>query len=98
MSKIEYRVRPVTRYIVTRYEEKDDNRQTASVSTLGEYENENVAYEVGYALCRAEHERLGYPPGDERINYPQRPGMSVSVSAFPAMEAGASVTSPMFVG
>lgn len=70
MENIEYRVRPVTRYVVTRYEDQGENG-TANIRGLGEYENQQVAQEVGYALCRAEHERLGWPPGDTRILYPQ---------------------------
>ena len=65
--KVEYRVRPVTRYVVTRYEEEING---GSVRTIGEYGNLYVAQEVGYALCKAEHERLGYAPGDMRIKYP----------------------------
>ena len=74
MDKIEYRVRPVTRYIVTRYEEKDGGRSGAS-SPQGEYENADMAFEVGYALCKAEHDRLGWPLGDERIKYPIHPSI-----------------------
>lgn len=73
MDKIEYRVRPVTRYIVTRYEEKG-GAASNSVRMAGEYDNAEIAYEVGYALCRAEHELLGWSPGDERIMYPSRIG------------------------
>jgi len=69
MEKIEYRVRPVTRYFVTRYSESADGR-TGDCSEMGEYQSQHVAQEVGYALCKAEHERLGWPPGDERIKYP----------------------------
>lgn len=36
----------------------------------GEYDNADVAYQVGYALCKAEHDRLGWPIDDERIKYP----------------------------
>lgn len=72
---IEYRVRPVTRYIITRFETSgpDENGRGCSggCGTKGEFDNETVAYEVGYALCKAEHERLGWPVGDERIQYPQ---------------------------
>ena len=70
MENIEYRVRPVTRYVVTRYESQGD-KGTAALRTLGEYDNQTVAQEVGYALCKAEHERLGWAPGDTRITYPQ---------------------------
>lgn len=64
---IEYRVRPVTRYIVTRYEETE---RCSGCSQHGEFDNPEVAYQVGYALCKAEHDRLGYPPDDMRIIYP----------------------------
>ena len=77
MEKIEYRVRPVTRYIVTRYEaapmaSDDVMRGAGSISTKGEYDNAEVAYQVGYALCKAEHDLLGWPAGDERIQYPAK--------------------------
>lgn len=65
---IEYKVRPVTRYVVTRYE------ATGKASTCGphgEFDNAATAHAVAYALCRAEHERLGWSIGDERIQYPQ---------------------------
>lgn len=71
-TKIEYRVRPVTRYIVTKFEglESEGGQVAGSSSTCGEFENWPTAYEVAYALCRADHNRLGYPPSDERIMYP----------------------------
>lgn len=71
---VEYRVRPVTRYVVTRFErqESDDGNcgTCASVAEKGEFDNTKIAYEVGYALAKDEHRRLGYPPGDDRIRYP----------------------------
>lgn len=67
---VEYRVRPVMRYIVTRYE---SNGPAAACGPCGEYDSEDMAYEVGYALCKAEHERLGWPMGDGRIQYPKMP-------------------------
>lgn len=69
MQSIEYRVRPVTRYVVTRHESEGPG--TGSLRTLGEYDNIHVAQEVGYALCKAEHERLGWAPGDVRMTYPE---------------------------
>ncbi|NII73916.1 hypothetical protein FHW84_002489 [Dyella sp. SG562] len=68
---VEYKVRPVTRYLVTRYMSEGDGAGSSSIQ--GEFDSEHVAYEVGYALCRAEHDRLGYPVGDERIQYPEKP-------------------------
>lgn len=65
---IEYKVRPVTRYIVTRFEREGARSLSGQ---QGEFDNAETAYDVAYALCRAEHERLGWPVGDERIQYPQ---------------------------
>lgn len=79
---IEYKVRPVTRYCVTRFVKLED-RDAGLVpglapgsSVMGEYDNENVAHEVGYALCKAENARLGWKETDERIQYPKRAGNS----------------------
>lgn len=83
LKRVEYRVKPVTRYIVTRFEawnlpagsncaQSDDKR----VSDLGEYANGDQAWEVAYALCKQRHELIGWPLGDERIQYPQHPNQS----------------------
>lgn len=72
MDRIEYRVRPVTRYIVTRFHRNATNTVGGSVGK-GEFDNPETAYAVAYALAREEHERLGYPPGDDRIQYPAPP-------------------------
>ena len=86
MEKIEYRVRPVTRYVVTRYHQELASDGTAGnnggVQTLGEYPNQELAYEVGYALCKQEHARLGWPPGDERIKYPALVPMGEGIVGF----------------
>lgn len=76
--KIEYRIKPVTRFIVTRWEDpksgSPEPHNVACARQLGnEYANADMAYVVGYALCRAEHERLGWPLDDERIQYPRHP-------------------------
>ena len=73
-KKIEYRVRPVTRYIVTRWEGEcdptGDVRGMNSVVQHGGFDNHATAYAVAYALCKQEHDALGWPIGDERIKYP----------------------------
>ncbi len=69
LGKIQYRVIPVTRYHVTRYWEGADG-STGTSEGKGEYDSPDLAHEVAYALCRDEHQRLGLPPGDERIIYP----------------------------
>jgi hypothetical protein len=65
---IEYRVRPANRYIVTRYQ---TDTKGSALQTLGEFNNYDQAYGAAYALCKVEHDRLGWPPGDERIQYPR---------------------------
>lgn len=74
--KVEYRVRPVTRYIVTRFY---DDGVNGGCGVKGEYESEDVAYQVGYALAKAEHEILGYPVADDRIQYPNAPNTPPAV-------------------
>lgn len=73
-KNVEFRVKEIKRYIVTQHsttvnsrgeETTDENRM------IGEYGNYEVAYSVGYALAKAEHERLGYAPDDPRIQYPK---------------------------
>lgn len=84
MKQVEYRVRPVTRYIVTRAEMvrfvgTDDTPvhtvgSSGSVAGRGEYPNADTAYEVAYALCKAEHDAAGTPLDDKGFVYPQHPG------------------------
>lgn len=64
---IEYKVRLVTRYIVTRFSRTGD---VCGCEQKGEFDNESNARAVAYALCKDEHERLGWEPGDIRIRYP----------------------------
>lgn len=49
---VEYRVRPVTRYHVTRFENEDhDNgRCSGGSESLGEFDNESQAFKVADAL------------------------------------------------
>jgi hypothetical protein len=68
--KVEYKVREIKRYIVTRYEESDDSK-SGSCTQRGEFDNFDTAYHVGYAMAKLEHEKLGYPPGDMRVIYPE---------------------------
>lgn len=73
--QIEFSVRPVTRYIVTRFESEveDDGRGAAGSEGRGEFNNADTAYAVAYALAKAEHDHLGWPVGDERMKYPVHP-------------------------
>lgn len=72
--RVEFKVRPVTRYIVTRYTETGGlGGREASSECKGEFDNSESAYQVGYALAKHDHDLLGYPSGDDRIQYPDRP-------------------------
>lgn len=77
LTKVEYRIRPVTRYQITRYEEGHDPaiegeaKHWSASTQLGEFDSGHVAYEVGYALAGAEHQRHGWPVGDMRMQYPR---------------------------
>lgn len=85
-SKVEYRVRPITRYVVTRFEESEpdsEGRASASCSQKGIYENGEVAYQVAYALCKAEHDASGEPAESVNFSYPALPdGVSIAPSPY----------------
>lgn len=49
MKTIEYKVRPVMRYVVTRYEAED---RMAASTTCGEFDREDDALRVGFALAK----------------------------------------------
>lgn len=92
---IEYRVKRVERFIVTKYEDRKGNLNkpggityvegdydaqlsanlvaagSPSVRQIGkEFDNFDTAYEVGYALAKADKERLGLGPGDDGVIFP----------------------------
>lgn len=69
LPEIEYRVRPVTRFIVTRYG-KDGG--TGSSEQKGTFDDPDVAYDAAYSMCKVEHESHGWPLDDTRIQYPRR--------------------------
>ncbi len=71
INRIEYRIRKVTRYILTRYEETTNGGGVQQIG--GEYDNPQMAYEIGYAMAKLDHDRQGWPVGDDRIKYPEDP-------------------------
>jgi len=76
MTKIEYRVRPITRYIVTRHVSTE---HTGANTQHGVFDNGETAYHVAYALCRAEHEKSGEPVESTNFIYPGIPdGVNVA--------------------
>lgn len=70
---IEYRVKPVTRYIVTRFEKREGGVCSIGSIGRGEFDRADIAYEVAYALAKRDHESKGWPLDDPRIKYPIRP-------------------------
>lgn len=77
--KTEYRIRAKEIYYITRFH--DDGEGVCDSRSLGEHTSAETAYQVAYALAKAEHERLGYAISDERIVYPERPD---EINAQPA--------------
>ncbi len=65
---IEYKVRPVIRWVVTRFH---STGRSAGSEGRGEFDHFQTARDVGYALCSQEHRTLGWDPGDDRIRYPK---------------------------
>ncbi|MBY3073413.1 hypothetical protein HFO71_24160 [Rhizobium laguerreae] len=90
---IEYSIRPITRYIVTRYETSgpDENGRGVGGSTQigGEYSTAEGAYEIGYAVCRVEHQQLGWAAGDDRIKYPIHPAVAAQADMQRQIDSGA---------
>lgn len=86
---VEYRVREIKRYVVTRFETSEHG---GSVSSKGEYENFDVAYQVGYALCKAEHDSAGTPPDDMGFIYPRQ------TEAWDPSSGPAEITHPGLTG
>lgn len=71
---VQYRVRPVTRYVITRWHDESDGiRSQGGCEERGEFNNHQTAYDVAYALCKMEHDLAGTPPDDLGFIYPKAP-------------------------
>lgn len=68
-SKVEYRVRPITRYIVTRHIANE--MASSQLTERGQFDSYQTAYDVAYAMCKLEHDMDGAEAGDERFQYPR---------------------------
>ena len=73
---VEYKIRPVTRYVITRFTDED---RTRASETRGTYENGEVAYQVAYALCKMEHDASGEPVGSMNFIYPDAPVVPAAI-------------------
>lgn len=78
---VEYKIRKVERFIITKFSGMTDPARTGSTQVGGEYVHGETAYEVAYALARADRERLGYPLDDMRVIYPSHPGEADKIDA-----------------
>ena len=78
---IEYRVKPVTRFIVTRFEKREGGVCSMGSVGRGEFDSADTAYEVAYAMAKLDHERKGWPLDDARIQYPQHPDLTECIKA-----------------
>lgn len=82
---IEYRVKPITRYVVTRYEDASSGgyEQPATVTERGTFDNHDTAFAVAHALCNHEHCASGEPLDSMSFIYPRcfdSDGVSVIVA------------------
>jgi hypothetical protein len=68
-ERIQYTVKEERRYVLTR--SHDGPFETGS-QKIAEFDNKDTAYKVGYDICSAEHRELDWPPGDDRIQYPDQ--------------------------
>ncbi|MDR6818498.1 hypothetical protein J2X76_003675 [Neorhizobium sp. 2083] len=69
---IEFRVKRVERFIVTKYEQQNSGLIGSSRQIGKEFDNFDIAYEVAHALAKAEQERLGLAPGDTGVIFPSQ--------------------------
>jgi len=76
----EFRILPVTRYILTKYVKNKDAMPNGGSSVIGEYDNHNVAYEVGTALAKAEQQHLGDSPFSNDVIFPEHPNQEINSS------------------
>ena len=68
---IEYRIKPVVRYFVTRH--VSDGVVSGVQNCGSEYSSGETAYEVAYALARADVERLSLPIDSMEVIFPTQP-------------------------
>lgn len=67
---IEFRVKRVERFIVTRFQSEEGGAAQSARQIGKEFDNFDTAYEVGYALARGEQESLGLKPDDMGVIFP----------------------------
>ncbi len=88
-GRVEFRVREVTRYIVTRHDERTADAQgklgtsPSSTREMGEFDNYNIAFDVAQALARAETTYRGVPIDHDSVIYPKHKSVENAVPDTP---------------
>ena len=67
--KTEYKVRPVERYVVTKF--TSDSPNGGRSETIGEFDNYERAYLNAYALAGMDAKKRGLPDGDPGVTFPE---------------------------
>lgn len=70
MKTIEYRVRPVTRFVVTRFE---SDGGMASSTSCGEFDREEAALRVGFAAAKMDQEEFRFDHNRAKVIFPDMP-------------------------
>lgn len=72
---IEYRVRPVTRYVLTRFESMEDaeGKGCGGSVGLGEYQRADTAFHIGCALARDENKPSPIQGETKEVKFPEHP-------------------------
>lgn len=73
---IEYRVRTVPRYVVTRFENGTGSTQH------GVFDNFQIGHAVATALAKADQDRLGLMPGDMGVIFPNSEPVALDADAI----------------
>lgn len=69
MKIIEYKIRPVTRYIVTRFEGEGN---AGSSTSCGQFDQEEAALRVGFALAKNDLHHYA-DSGAAKVSFPETP-------------------------
>lgn len=71
---VQYKVRPVTRFVVTRFHstEEEDGTFSGGSGTLGEFDCFAYAYQAANAMAKEERQELGDMVDDKNFAFPDR--------------------------
>lgn len=91
-EKLEYRVRKVTRYIVTEWhsykEASVKGGDSGGSQSYGEFDSAAEAHKVAYALAVQARQENGWAPGDERLVFPTQELVEEQAEEYRRYHAG----------